>query len=818
MQLKQILRRLARTPVFTAVTLITLAAGVGANTVVFSVLETVLLRPLPYAKTDELISVEHRAPGINIEDLIAGPSNYFIYREQNRTFQDVGLYTDDSANVTGVGEPEQVRALIVTDGTLPLLGVPLEMGRLFSRQDDLPSSPKTVILGYGFWKRKFGGDRTIVGKSIHVDGEAREVIGVMPQKFQFLAEEDPEVIYPFAFDRSKTFLGNFSYNAIARLKPGATLADASADVGRMLPIVIRSFPPPQGFSLDLFTKTRIEPNLHPLKDSVVGDVGKMLWVLMGSIIMVLLIACANVANLVLVRVEGRRQELAVRAALGASWRRIAYDLMTESVVLGLIGGALGLGIAYAALRFLLALAPSGLPRIHQVGIDAPVLLFTFAIALFASALIGAVPILKYAKGQLSTGLREGSRGMSHSREQHRARSVLVIVQVALSLVLLICSGLMVRTFRALTRVDPGYAHRTDVQTFRVGIPEAAVKDPERVTRMDEEILRKLSAIPGVSSVAACTVIPMDGNGSFDPIFAEDHQYAAGELPAIRRFKFTTPGYLATLGIPLVAGRDLTWTDIYNRVPVVMITENLARDLWQSPTAAIGKRIRVGTTDDWHEIVGVTGNVYDDGVHREARQSVYWPVMMDNFEGQKHMVRRDLAFAIRTPRAGSENLMKEVRQAVWSVDANLPLASVSTAEQYYRKSMARTSFALLMLAVAGAMALLLGTVGIYGVVAYSVSQRTREIGIRMALGAQRLELTALFVRHAFVLTAIGVGAGLIVAVILSRLMASMLFKVSPADLLTYTGVSLALIATALLASYLPSRRAASVDPVEALRGE
>ena len=817
-QFRQVLRRLVRTPMFTSVTLITLSAGVGANTVVFSVLETVMLKPLSYSKPAELISVDLAAPGINIPELTLSPSHYFIFRDQSRTFQDIGLYQDDSDTITGVGEPEQVRALDVTDGTLPLLAIPPKMGRWFSRQDDTAGSPKTVILSYGYWRRKFGADRSIIGKNIHVDGEQREIIGVMPQKFHFLDGEDPAVITPFQFDREKTKLGNFSFNAIGRLKSGATLADANADVARMLPIVLASFPAPEGFSIKMFEQANIQPNIRPLKDRVVGDVGKTLWILMGSIAMVLLIACANIANLMLVRVQGRQQELAVRAALGARWSRIAYDLLFESIVLGILGGALGLGLAYIALRFLVVSAPTGLPRIQQVSIDAPVLLFTFIIAVLSGALFGAIPILKYVGGQLSTGLREGSRGLSQSREQHRARNSLVVLQVALALVLLICSGLMIRTFRALNRVNPGYDPTAQVQTFHLGIPEAAVKDYERVVRMDEEILRKLAAIPGVSSAAASTAIPMDGNGNFDPIFAEDHTYKPGELPPIRRFRYLTPGFLTTSGIPLRAGRDLTWTDIYNRLPVVLVSEKIAREYWQTPSGALGKRIRVATVEGWREIVGVVGDVHEDGVNRPTSASVYWPFLMDGFEGQKQMVRRDLAFAVRTPRAGSENLMKEVRQAVWSVDADLPLAAVRTLNSYYTDSMARTSFTLLMIAVAGGMALLLGTVGIYGVVAYSVSQRTREIGIRMALGAQRSELTGMFVGHAFSLTAVGVVCGLVASVLLTRFMVSLLFNVSPLDLLTYSAVSVALIATALLASYLPSRRAAAIDPVEALRSE
>jgi predicted permease len=551
---------------------------------------------------------------------------------------------------------------------------------------------------------------------------------------------------------------------------------------------------------------------------VVGDVGKLLWILMGSIGLVLLIACANVANLVLVRVDGRRQELAIRSALGASWRRIASELLFESVVLGVLGSLLGLALAYGALRVLVMVAPRGLPRVTEIGIDGWVLLFTLGVALLASLLFGSIPIFKYAGARLAAGLREGARGMSQSREQHRARNVLVVVQVALALVLLICSGLMTRTFIALTKVQPGFTKPEEIQTFEISIPKTEVAEDENVPRRFEEILRKVEAVPGVSSVALSTSIPLDGNGSYDPVFAEDHTYRPGELAPIRRFKWVSPGFLKTVGTPMLAGRDFTWTDIYDKRPVVLISENVARELWQTPQAALGKRVRVGTTDDWREVVGVVADVYDDGLNKKPSQSVYWPIMMSNFEGEKLSVRRELAFALRTPRAGTEGLMKEVRQAVWSVDANLPLATVRTVEYYYRSSMARTSFTLLMLGAAGVMALLLGTVGLYGVIAYSVSQRTREIGIRMAMGAQRGELTGMFVRHGLTLAGIGVGFGLVGALIFMRFLSSLLFGVKPIDLVTYGAVSAGLALTALLASYLPSRRAATVDPVEALRGE
>jgi predicted permease len=817
-QLRQVIRRLSRTPMFTIVTLITLAAGVGANTVVFSVLEGILLKPLAYPRSAELVGVAHAAPGINIKELPGAPSNYFIYREQNQSFQDIGMMTGDSVSVTGVAEPEQVRAQRVTDGVISILGIPPMLGRGFTRQDDTQGSPDTVMLMYGYWQRKFGGDRGIVGQALKVNGKTRQIIGVMPANFHFMDQEDPALLIPFQFDRNKIFLGNFSYFAVARLKPGVTIDQASTDVARLIPIVGRSFAPPPGFSLKMFDDAHFAPNITPLKDRVVGDVGKLLWVLMASIGLVLLIACANVANLVLVRVEGRRQELAIRAALGAGWSRIASELLFESVVLGLVGSLLGLGLAYGALRLLVAVAPRGLPRVNEIGIDGTVLVFTLGVALLASLLFGCIPIFKYAGARLAAGLREGARGASQSREQHRTRSVLVIVQVALALVLLICSGLMARTFVALTRVQPGFNAPAEIQTFVLSIPKAEIADDENVTRRFEEILRKVAAVPSVGSVGLSTSIPLDGGNSYDPVFAEDKTYRPGEIGALRRFKFISPGFLQTMGTPLVAGRDLTWTDIYNKTPVALISENLARELWHTPAAAVGKRVRVGNTDDWREIIGVVTDVYDDGVNQEAAKSAYWPIVMARFEGEGLRVNRDLAFALRTPRAGSESLMKEVRQAVWSVDPNLPLADVHTAEYYYRTSMARTSFTLLMLGVAGAMALLLGTVGIYGVIAYSVSQRTREIGIRMALGAQRQELTSMFVRHGLVLTGIGVVVGLVVAFFFMRFLSSLLFGVKPVDLATYSAVSIGLAATAILASYLPSRRAATVDPVEALRGE
>jgi putative ABC transport system permease protein len=576
-QLKHVFRRLARSPLFTFITLFTLAAGIAANTAVFSVVEGVLLKPLPYPHPEQLVGVWHAAPGINIPHLNMSPSDYFTYREQSKTFEQIGMYQEDAVSITGIAEPERVAALDLTTEIIPILGVPPLLGRNFSAEDVLANAPKTAILMYGYWMHKFGGDRSIVGRTLRVDGEQHTIIGVMPQSFRFLDIQDTALLLPMQFDRNKVHLGNYSYEGIARLKPGATIAEANADITRMLAITIREFPAPPGFSVDLFKKADIRPDVHPLKQDVIGSVGTLLWVLMGTIAMVLLIACANVANLLLVRAEGRQQEFTIRAALGATRRRIASELLFESLVIGVLGSFLGLALAYAALRLLIAMAPSGLPRLAEIGIDAPVLLFNLLISLFAALLFGCIPILKYAGSHAGTGLREGGRGLSQSRERHRARNTLVTVQVALAFVLLVCSGLMIRTFRALIHVNPGFTQPQDLQTFRISIPDTEVKDAESVLRTEQAIQQKLAVLPGVSSVGFCTGIPMLGYGWHDPVFDEDRNYAQGELPPIRLFLFPSPEYFQTMGIPLIAGRNISWTDTYTKIPVALISENMARE-------------------------------------------------------------------------------------------------------------------------------------------------------------------------------------------------------------------------------------------------
>ncbi len=624
-QLRQVFRRLGRAPLFAAVILITVAIGVGANTVIFSVVEGVLLKPLPYKAPDRLISVWSKAPAINIPKIGMAEYLYFIDREQNKTLEDIGLYAFSSYHITGGAQPEQVQGLGVTDGTLPILGVRPILGRLFTQHDDLPNTPPTVILTYPFWRRHFGGDASVVGHTLKLDGTLYEIIGILPANFVFLDRSDVDVVVPAQIDRSKTTLGGFSSKGLARLGPGVTLQEAEADLTRLVKIANQSFPPPPGFSVALFEKANFTSTLQPLKIDVIGDIGNVLWVLMGSIAIVLLVACANVANLLLVRIEGRRQELAIRAALGAGRKNIVAGVLLESLVLGCTGSAIGLGLAYSALNLIVAAAPTGLPRVHEIGIDIPVLLFTAGLAIFVSLVISMFPVLKYSGIRATTGLREGGRGLSQSRERHRARKTLVVVQVALALVLLICSGLMIRTFRALTCVSPGFSDPNTIASFDIFIPTSQVPDTKLadVLHMQQAILNQLSAVPGVNSVAITTELPMIESRDINPVYASDHAYKDGEMPPLSLQKFVSPNFFAVMGIPLIAGRDITWQEEFEKRPVALVSENLARQYWGSPSAAIGKRIHIGSTDPWHEVIGVAGDVHDRGVNQDPPTSVYW---------------------------------------------------------------------------------------------------------------------------------------------------------------------------------------------------
>ena len=813
------LRRMRRAPAFTAAVIVTLALGIGATTATFGVIDSILIRPLAYPQAEALVSVSHTVAGMpGIATAPCSPSMYFTYREENRIFEQFGVWSSRGASVTGVAEPEVSRALFVTYGALDAVGVKPLLGRWFSQTDDTPGSPETVMLTYGYWQRRFGGDTSIVGRTLTIDSRPRTVIGVMPEAFRF--QRDPELILPQRFERNIQFLANFQYQGIARLKPGVTTEQANADVARLLGVWLNAWPPNPGMDRAVLQNARFAPKVQPLKQDVVGDISTALWVVMGTLGLLLLIACANVANLLLVRAESRQQELAIRSALGAGRGRIAREMLAESLTLGVLGGALGLGLAYAALRILVARGPDTLPRLNEIAIDPLVLSFAFGVSLLSGVLFGVIPIVKYAGPGIATALRGIGRTVSHDRERHRSRHVLVVVQVALALVLLIGSGLMIRTFQHLRSVPPGFTHPEEIQILHAMIPMAIAKEPERVMRMQHEILDKLAAIPGVTSVGFGSRAPLE---SFlvnaNPIDAEDKTFAQDHMKPLRQIRRIAPGYFKTMGTRVVAGRDFTWTDLYDGRRVAIVSENLARETWGDPGAALGKRIReIGPADPWREIVGVVENVYDDGVHVKPPEFAYWPALMDRYiwGGENGDAVVSGMFALRSNRAGTEGLLAEAQQAIWSVNGRQPVFLVTTLETLYDQSMARTSFTLVMLAIAGVMGLMLGIVGIYGVIAYVVSQRIREIGIRTALGAQPAGLLRMFVRQGLRLVGIGAALGLVAAAGLTRLMSSLLFGVTALDPVTYTSVSALLIAAGVLASYLPARRAIAVDPIQALR--
>ena len=822
--LKLTFRRLGKSPGFMATILLTLAIGIGANTAVFSIINRVLLEPLPYPQSDRLISLFLNAPGAGglasfASGLQLSQSMYVTFSEHNRSFQSMGIWYSQRANVTGVAKPEEVRADLVSDGILQTLDVPPLLGRWFSQSDQDPRGAKTAMLSYGYWQRRFGGDPSIIGRTIQVDAQPREIVGVMPRGFR-MVDQDFDVLVPMAVDRVHEILAGFGANGIARLKPGVSIAQANADIARLIPVWMDSWSNGPGTNPHWYENWKISPNFRSLKQEVLGNIESVLWVVMATVGLVLLIACANIANLLLVRAESRQHELSIRAALGAGRARLACELLIESVTLGVIGGMLAIGIAYAALRVLVAIGPANLPRLSEISMDTRSLCFTLLLSVFSGLFFGAIPVWKYARAAVPLMLGATGRTATAGRARHRSRNLLVIAQTAMALVLLVSAVLMIRTFAALRNVEPGFSDPAHIQTVRIAIPESLISDPLMVTRTQNNIADRIAAVPSVTSVGFAAAIPMDNNDpNWDQMWVEGKTYP-GENPPLRLFNYVSPGYFHAMGTRLVAGRDFTWDDIYGLHQMVMVSEAFARDNWGSAAAAVGKRVRQFTGTPWQEVIGVVEDVHVHGVDDKAPSTVYWTSMLKSPYSRTPRidVSNAVTFAIRSERAGTQDLINSLQQAVWSVNSDLPLASVQTMQDLYSRSLARTSFTLVMLAIAGFMALALSIIGIYGVISYAVSQRTREIGIRLALGAQKRTLSWMFVRSALLMTVIGMAIGLVGAGLLIQLMRTLLFGISPLDPVTYFTVPLVLAVAAALASYLPARRATAVNPVETLRSE
>jgi putative ABC transport system permease protein len=797
--LRQDLRHAARVfvkrPGFAAAAVLTLALGIGATTAIFSVVYGVLLKPLSFHQPERIVDLRHRIR--NGEGRNHGPDTYLTYRDHQRAFEAIGAWDRKEVSITAPGEPERVTALAVTSTTLPLLGVRPAVGRFFTKEDDTPGAPLRVILTHGYWQRRFGGATTAIGQAIQIDGRPADVIGVLPASFKF-PRINPVVLLPMPLVPANGIV--FDFQVVGRLKPGVSIAAANADVGRMIPMLHPSF-----------ERLQMRPYVRPLSESVVGNIGSVLWILFAAVGLVLLIACGNVANLFLVRAEGRQQELAMRAALGASAGRIARVLLSESMLLALGGGALGLAFSYAAVGVLRRMAPPQLPRLDEIAIDPMVMLFALALSIAAGLLFGLLPVLRFARPN-PAALKDGGRTSSDAPGRQRTRDALVVAEIALAMVLMVVSGLMIRTVVLMLDVSPGFTRPEEVQTFRLSVPESLAADDQLFARTLEQIQQRLAQVPGVTSAGLASAITMDGENNGNALELEGFPVREGNLAPLWRFRSFAPGYFETMGNRLVAGRSVTWAEIHGARPVVLVSEALARQYWTDPSQAIGTRARTGANVPWREIVGVVGNERDDGLDRPPTAMVYWPLLNDSYQ------QRTVSYAVRSSRVGTPGFMRELQEAVWSVNAKLPLAAVQTLEEIRATSMARTSFVMVMLAIAASVALILSVIGIYAVITYIARQRTREIGVRMALGAQIGDVRQLFLRHALRLTAIGIIAGIVGAVMITRVMSALLFGVGPMDPATFIVVSSALAAVALFASYLPARRASRVDPVVALRAD
>ena len=804
-------RGLLRAPGFTTIIVGTLGLGIGSLAAIFTVVNGVLLEPLPFDDQESLVSVIHTAPGASLDVVGLSTAMALTYREEHRFFEDIGFWTGEQVSVTGRGNPERVTAMRVTAGILPVLRIQPVVGRRFTREDDTAGAPHTIMLGYAYWQSRFAADPSVLGSTLRVDGIPREIIGVLPPGFR-LSSQEVWIYLPLQLDRGNLNFA-WAYQSVARLRPGATLQQAQADVGRMLRIVPERVPE-GALNRETIERTRLGPNLRPLKNDVVGDVGNVLWVLLGTAACVLLIACANVSNLFLVRAEGRLQEVAVRTVMGAGRSQVARQFLIEGVALGLLGGLVGLGLALAGVRLLIWMGPVSVPRLDEIAVNPTVLVVTLGVSLVCGLLFGLFPVFRLMGMDLVASLKEGGRGGSPGRQRHRARYTLVITQTAVAFVLLTGSGLMIRSFQTLQNVNPGFANPKEVLTFRVEIPATEIENDAEVLLAYEDMWRRLREIPGVTSVGASTSVTMGGDfGYATLLLVEDFPQQSTDPLTTKRFNWVTGDYFATVQNPVLAGRPIEWADIRAGRAVAVLTANLAEEYWESPREAIGKRIRMplpsgAGVSPWFEIVGVVGDVRDNGVTRDAPPVVFLPLAT---------ATRSLAFAIRT-RLSPASLLPQARAVVGAVNPNLPLANVRTLDAILDQSMARTSFTLVTLTIAAAVALALGLVGLYGVIAYIVSQRTHEIGVRMALGATRHDVSRMVLRRGMILAGTGVIVGVGAAVGLTRLMSSLLYGVEPTDSITFAAVATLLLAVAFVASFLPALRASRTDPLVALRFE
>ena len=811
-------RMLRRSPGFAATAISALALGIGANTAIFTVVNTVLLQPLAYPEPDRLVQLELSSPQGNGN--ITSIPKFIIWREQTQVFQDVAAYDlgGPGVNLTGEDRPEQLKGVHVSAQFFRLFGARAVAGRTFSAEEDRPGGPPLAVIAGGLWRRRFGSDLNLVGKSIDLGGEPFTVIGILDPTF---TSDPPADIYlPLKADPNSTDQAHY-LRAAARLKPGVTLEKAKAAMKVAAEQFNRKFAAAAGAQLGPQGSFTAEP----LRDTIVGDVRKALLVLLGAVSLVLLIACANVANLLLARATIRRREIAIRAAIGAGRGRLIRQLLTESVLLSLAGGLLGLGLGYFGVRGLLSINPGNIPRIGEQGsgitLDWRVLVFTLGVSVFTGVLFGLIPAFNASRTDLNATLKESGLRAGSGLRQNKARSILVVTEMALALVLLVGAALLIRTFGALRSVDPGFDAR-NVLTMQMSLTGTRFNKAAGVNQLVREVQRHVESLPGVTALASTCCLPLEGGFGL-PLTIEGRPLTDGPFHGGASWHPVSPRYFQVFKIPLVQGRMFTERDDGGAVPVVLINEGLAKQFWPN-SDAVGQRITIGKgigpefAEAPREIVGIVGDVRGQGLNNNPDPIMYVPVaqVTDGVTALNNGII-PITWTIRT-NVEPYSVSKEIQEALRTASGGLPVAHIRSMEQVRGESTSRTDFNMTLLVIFASLALLLAAIGIYGLMAYSVQQRTQEIGIRMALGASAQDVRKMVVRQGMALALAGVIIGVAAALGVTRLMASLLYGVTPKDPIAMTSVALLLVGVALAATYLPARRASQMDPVESLRYE
>jgi predicted permease len=808
--LRPALKRLYADGRFTLLSILTLALGIGLTAAIFSLVYTVLLAPLPYPRPERLVHISHKAPGLDLDDMDISIPLYLRYRERTHSFEDIALLRDGRVSLTGLDRPDRVRQGGVSASVFRVAEVKPLQGRAFDENDEKPGAPAVVLVSEGFWRGRLGGDPGVLGRRIELDGSRREIVGILPDDFD-LPTENVEVWIPLTFDPMSQRLGQFSYRCLGRLRDGVALESALAELAGITGHITDEFPGES--AAPILARSGFAPTMVPLLDEIVGDVKSALWILLGAVGFVLLMACVNVANVFLVRAEGRRRELALRSALGASRGRILGEFFAEGTILALASGLLGIVLAEVSLSTLVRFSPEELPRIGEIGLDARALAVALALSAVSACLVALLPMLPYSRPDVVSALKEGGRSQSASRERVSLRKALVAGQMALGLVLLIGAGLMVRSFRELSRVTPGF--RTDGRlTLRLSLPRTSYETPRLAASFVDRVSGRIRTLPGVLDVGAVDDLPLSGSASGSGHEIEDFPRGENDLPPVFITHEADPGYAKAMGIPLVEGRWLEPADHEQGRRVVVVSESIARRYWPG-ASALGKRISPGKPDEngWYEIVGVLGDVHYESLQAPPRDSAYYPLVGPTNEG----IGGNLCLVVHAG-VSPESLAEAVRDAIWAVDPNVPITNVVSLETLVADSRAPMAFSMTLLLLASLLAVLLGAIGTYGVVSFVVRKRTQEIGVRMALGAARSQVRVMVVRDGLLMAVPGLALGLAVPFAFTRFMASLLFSVSPLDPVSFALAPLLLLLVATGACLLPAERASRVDPLEALRQE